>query len=412
MQRLRRETEALVVDHLARGALVVGPAGSGKSSFARAIALCRYLHVVTPERARRFLRTLVADGAYRISTSSIPWFEELSLPGLAESVAEAQLFGFTRDVTPGADTRSRGRGPESTGRIGIFETAARGHAPPGHTQIPDGARATRGFVFLDEVGDVPLELQPKLLAVLTGTRVYRVGGEGREEYGFAFEGLTLAATWRDPAQTLRADLHARLTDHVLHVPSLSQRSEDLSMLCTTIVDEIKAEHARWSGRLLAARASNGLAELIDGFDGQRIASDEARMAAFVLDAKDMRHLQAIDWSAHGELRGLTQVLRRRVLGARLEEALSIVPRVALGSEAAPAQRLLGAILTLPAGQRTTLARAVAKIQKADRVALVDLIRNGVGARSRLGEKLGLDRRQMKQQIADLRRRANHGESGT
>src|SRR4051794_12850535 len=98
MRRLRRQTIHLVDDPLAHGALIIGPAGSGKSVLARAVALCRYFSVLNADRAREFLQNVRTDAPYRISAQSVPWLEEFSLPGLAESVAEAQLFGFTEDV--------------------------------------------------------------------------------------------------------------------------------------------------------------------------------------------------------------------------------------------------------------------------------------------------------------------------
>src|SRR5687767_10312569 len=76
MRRLRRQSLHLVEDPLAHGALIVGPAGAGKSVLARTIALCRYFSVLTPDRAREFLQSVRTDAPYRIAAQSLPWLEE------------------------------------------------------------------------------------------------------------------------------------------------------------------------------------------------------------------------------------------------------------------------------------------------------------------------------------------------
>lgn len=413
MQRLRRQATGLIDDPLAHGALILGPAGSGKSVLARAIALCRYFSLLNADRARQFLQTVKTDAPYRIGTQSIPWLEEFSLPGLAESVAEAQLFGFTEDVAQSTRTARdrRERRSPGGGRLGIFEAAARGHAAPGEHRISDGARATRGVVFLDEIGDLPVELQPKLLAVLTGSRVYRVGGEGREEYGFEFQGLTLAATWRDPNETIRADLRARLSDHVLQVPSLVERVDEFPSLCRTILDEIKSEHERWlnqtlgTGEAAVELAQGARAEApVVGIDRTRLEARGKSVAAVRATPALVDSLRRVDWVRHGELRGLTQVLRRIALGATVDEAVEAATSSDATLSGLPGRRLLDDLLALAPGHRS-LAKALASIHKGERLGLVEVLHRDSLAREQLAMKLGINRDQLKQQIADVKRRS-------
>lgn len=413
MRRLRRQTIHLVDDPLAHGALIIGPAGSGKSVLARAVALCRYFSVLNADRAREFLQNVRTDAPYRISAQSVPWLEEFSLPGLAESVAEAQLFGFTEDVanSSGAARARREQRPAGGGRLGIFEVAARGHAPIGESRIPEGARATRGVVFLDEIGDLSAQLQPKLLSVLTGARVYRVGGEGREEFGFEFQGLTLAATWRDPHATIRADLRARLSDHVLEIPSLVERMDEFPALCQAILEEVKAQHERWLAQTLGtgdaayALAQGARAAVpVVGIDRARLQARGKAVATFAATSELIDRLRRVDWQRHSELRGLTQVLRRVVLGASVDEALEVATSSETILAVLPGRRLLDDLLAVATGHRS-ITKALAAIHKTERLAIVDALHRDRGARDQLAAKLGINREQLKQQIADLKRRS-------
>jgi len=240
-KRLRTELEALARDPLARGALILGPAGCGKSTIARNIALLRHLAVLSADRFKALLATMRADGPFRLDVRALDWYVEFSLPGLASSVAVGQLFGYTPDFAVGSQKGSNGR-------PSIFESAGVGRS--GDRLKPTaGAKATNGVVFLDEIGDLDEELQPKLLSVLTGVPTYRVGGEGRDEYSFTYLGLTIAATWR-PLDRIRPDLRARLSDHVIVVPSLSERRDEIDAIVDGLLAETKGAHKRWLAGLI------------------------------------------------------------------------------------------------------------------------------------------------------------------
>ncbi len=157
--------------------LLLGETGCGKDMAARAI------HYESARAARPFMN---------ITCTAMP-----------ESLVESELFGHEE----GAFTSAKGR------KKGLFELA---HG---------------GTVFLDEVGDMPLDLQPKLLRVLEEKRFRRVGGA--QDIGV--DCRIIAATNRDPAKLIgegkfREDLYYRLNTLPIMIPPLRERPEDVAVL--------------------------------------------------------------------------------------------------------------------------------------------------------------------------------------
>ncbi len=153
-------------------------------------------------------KDLFARTLHKLSARRDGPFEVFDCGAASPSLIEAEIFGHAR----GAFTDAK------EARPGAFE------------------RAHGGTLFIDEVGELPLDLQPKLLRVLEGRRVRRLG-DGRE---IPVDVRVVSATNTDlrsmvAHKTFRADLYYRLNVLRLEIPSLRHRKEDIPFIAGAIL---------------------------------------------------------------------------------------------------------------------------------------------------------------------------------
>lgn len=169
--------------------LITGESGVGKEIVAQ------YIHHHSPRRERDFVA---------LNCSAIP-----------ETLLEAELFGFAKGAFTGANSS----------RMGMFEAA------------------DQGSLFLDEIGDMDLNLQAKILRVLQERNLKRVGENRYRRLDIRI----IAATHRDIAQAVREkkfreDLFFRLNVVTLRVPPLRERREDIYPLAKLFLYKFMQRH--------------------------------------------------------------------------------------------------------------------------------------------------------------------------
>ena len=212
--------------------LITGESGTGKELFAQAI------HNAGNRRLKPFVR---------INCATIP-----------RDLLESELFGYEKGAFTGAS---------STGKLGKFELAH------------------QGTILLDEIGDLPREMQPKLLRVLEEKEVERIGGTLPIKSDFRL----IAATNQDLGAMIsdvrfRKDLFYRLSVIPLHIPPLRERRENVLPIAGSILRQL---------------------------------AQDAVLAEIAIDQQAGRILQQYDWP--GSVRELSNVLERTV--ASLEGAV-------------------------------------------------------------------------------------------
>jgi Nif-specific regulatory protein len=174
---LRAISELERVSNSSASVLLLGESGTGKELFARA------LHLASPRRDKAFIK---------INCAAIP-----------DALFESELFGYERGAFTGA----------ATARAGWFE------------------QADAGTIFLDEIGELPLTMQTKLLRTLQEGTITRLGGKREIRVDVRLVAATNRDLQTDVARgAFRQDLYYRLNVIPIHLPSLADRSDDIREL--------------------------------------------------------------------------------------------------------------------------------------------------------------------------------------
>ena len=255
--------------------LILGETGSGKG------VLARWLHENSPRAEEAFV--------------------DLNCAGLSRELLETELFGHEK----GAFTSA------TASKQGLFEVAH------------------RGTIFLDEIGDVDLQIQPKLLKVLEDNRFRRVGDVRDRQVDVRL----IAATHQDMGQLVREkkfrdDLYFRVSTIPLAFPPLRERIEDIPVVAEYLLDKVAADLGRgeikleldsiralqsysWPGNirelrnvieravLLSERKTIGLKDLqFDGNAGNRAAYLDSTLT---LSQLEKQHIERVLQEEHGRV---------------------------------------------------------------------------------------------------------------
>jgi transcriptional regulator with PAS, ATPase and Fis domain len=168
-------------------------------------------------------KELFAQSIHHASSRKLYPFVRINCAAIPKDLLESELFGYEKGAFTGA---------QSGGKPGKFELAH------------------QGTVFLDEIGDLPLEMQPKLLRVLEDREFERVGGTSIIRSDFRL----IAATNQNleemlPDRRFRKDLFYRLNVIPLHIPPLRERRSDIIPLARNLLKQLAQEAALFEVKL-------------------------------------------------------------------------------------------------------------------------------------------------------------------
>jgi DNA-binding NtrC family response regulator len=249
-------------------------------------------------------KELVARELHRLGPGAKNPLVAVNSAALPEQLVESELFGHERGAFTGADRLRRG----------AFEAAA------------------NGTLFLDEVGELPVPSQAKLLRVLEDRQVMRLGGSR----AIPSTARVVAATNRDlerevAAGRFRQDLYYRLNVHTLRVPPLRDRLPDIPVLVDHLLHSI-ASYLRVRPKTIAPEAlallanydwrKNNVRELRNCLERMMIASDASVIAVSDVPPEireEPREDAADPDAAPGTLKALKAQAERQIVLAALDK---------------------------------------------------------------------------------------------
>ena len=265
----------------------------------------RLIEKVSPSRASILLlgesgtgKTLIARIIHELSTRARYPFIKVNCASLPETLLESELFGYEKGAFTGASSSKAGR----------FEDA-------------DG-----GTIFLDEIGELPLSIQVKLLRFLQEREFERLGSTRTKKVDVRI----IAATNKDLAEatkegTFREDLYYRLNVFPIQVPHLKDRREDIPLLINYFLEKASREYGRrlylspqamgalmqydWPGNV--REMENLIERLAIMVDGNRIDLKDLPSYLFPVNRKvEFDHLASLSRLEEIERREIVAALER------------------------------------------------------------------------------------------------------
>jgi len=290
--------------------LLTGETGTGKE------VLARYIH----RHSKR-----VQEAFITVNCAALP-----------EHLVEAELFGYEKGAFTGAK-------PE--GKAGLFECAH------------------KGTIFLDEIGEVPLYLQGKLLRVLETGEVRRLGSNKAQEVDVRI----ITATNKDLEEMIRqglfrSDLYYRLSVFPLKIPPLRERPVDIVALSFSFLSEFNKKCG----------------------------------TNFELDPHALQSLLACDWP--GNVRELRNVIERMVIGYSIEGGSRVQPALNASDSQFPACKVLKLL-----GFKGTLREVM---QQAEELYIRYVLDECGGKKGKAAERLGIYRTVLYRKLKAFEKRKN------
>ena len=256
--------------------LILGDSGTGKELIARGIHL-------SSERAEKPL---------------VP----INCGGIPENLLESELFGHKKGAFTGADRHKKG----------LFQEA-------------DG-----GTIFLDEIGELPISLQVKLLRVLQENEVRPVG----DSKSMKIDVRVVAATAKDLEEevgkgTFRQDLYYRLNVMTIKLPPLNERTEDIPLLCNRFINQFnKTLNKKVSGvapeamtRMLEYEWPGNVRELENSIERAMVVADDSLLLPEHFPAEIFNNSGSVSPGLFNgfSLKDAQKVLERKFITRALEE---------------------------------------------------------------------------------------------
>lgn len=161
-------------------------------------------------------KEIVADEVYRCSKRADKPYIKINCASIPRDLLESELFGYDKGAFSGAN---------NCGKPGLFEVA------------------NTGTLLLDEIGDMTIDLQAKLLRAIQSREITRIGGTKPISLDIRFIASTNSDLKKKISDgTFRSDLYYRLNVVPIHIPPLRERSEDINILCNHFIKMFSEKH--------------------------------------------------------------------------------------------------------------------------------------------------------------------------